>query len=78
MKKIIMASFVVVAAASLASGIGLNLKKRACETACETAKNECYEKAKDEKGEISDVKKAVCDTGYTECDDKCKKDYPDK
>ena len=73
-----MASFIVVSAAILASGIGLNLKKRACDTACETAKNKCYEKAKDEKGKISDTKKAVCDAGYAECSDKCKKEYPDK
>jgi hypothetical protein len=72
MKRIITAIAAVMFLYSVSS-YGLNLKREACKKSCETAKDECYEKAKDKKGKTNDVKKAACDTTYSECIDRCNK-----
>jgi hypothetical protein len=72
MKKIIAGMAAIMMVYSVSS-MGLDLKKEACIKSCDTAKDECYEKAKDKKGKIDKVKKATCDTAYAECKDRCKK-----
>ncbi len=72
MKKIVFAIAAVMFVFSLSS-YGLNLKREACKQSCETAKDECYEKAKDKEGKTDNVKKAACDATYSECVDRCNK-----
>lgn len=76
MKKIFIVLFVITALAISVSGYGfdLNVKKKACETACDKTYNDCMKKSQDEydKGKDSGKKKAS-DLACTQAKDTCYK-----
>ncbi|MBP7735172.1 MAG: hypothetical protein KA369_04290 [Spirochaetes bacterium] len=75
MKKVIMVALAGVFMISMMSCRSVNVKREACDNGCTKAKNECYEKAKDKKGNIPAAKKAACDATASKCIDKCAKEF---
>ncbi len=75
MKKITIIALAALFSISMMSCRSVNVKRQACDNGCVKAKNECYEKAKDKKGNIPAAKKAACDAAESKCIDKCRKEF---
>ncbi len=75
MKKIIITTMAAVFMMSMISCKSVNVKRESCDKGCETAKKECYDKAKDKKGNIPAAKKAACDAAAQKCINECAKKY---
>lgn len=78
MKKIFIVGTAAVFMCGMISCTSVNVKRKACDKSCATSKNECYEKAKDKKGNIDPKKKIACDAAEKKCLDECAKKYGSK
>ena len=74
MKKLIIIVVSMIFTASVAFSLGINLKRKSCDAACDTAKKECYKDAEKDKKDVQ-VKKKACDVAQDKCIDKCRKEY---